>query len=81
MYLLDKYEKEICLERACNYINSNYNGRWKWRNILKDSKNNIIIVDDLNIFLLGIEDLIIIKNGNNLLIGKKDSAQDIKKIK
>lgn len=45
-----------------------------------DSKNNIVLVEDLNVSLLGIEDLMIIKNGNNLLIGKKDRAQDIKKI-
>lgn len=56
-------------------------------NIFKDSKvnkldslNNIVLVDDLNVSLLGVENLIIVKNGNNLLIGKKDRAQDIKKI-
>lgn len=55
-------------------------------NILKDSKvkgldskNNIVLVDDLNISLLGIEDLVVVKNGDNLLIGKKDRVQDIKK--
>lgn len=56
-------------------------------NIFKESKvkelesyNNIVIVDDLNVSLLGIEDLLVIKNGNNLLIGKKERAQEIKKV-
>lgn len=45
-----------------------------------DSKNNIILVDELDVALLGVEDLLIIKNGKNLLISKKNRAQDIKKI-
>ena len=45
-----------------------------------DSKNNIVISDDLNISLLGIEDLIIVQNKENLLITKKNRTQDIKKI-
>ena len=45
-----------------------------------DSKNNIVISDDLNISLLGIEDLVIVQNKKNLLITKKNRTQDIKKI-
>lgn len=45
-----------------------------------DSYNNIVIVEDLNVSLLGIEDLLVIKSGDNLLIGKKERAQDIKKV-
>ena len=45
-----------------------------------DSKNNIVISDDLNISLLGIENLVIVKDKNNLLISKKNRIQDIKKI-
>lgn len=45
-----------------------------------DSQNNIILVEDLNVSLLGVEDLLIVKNGENLLISKKNRAQDIKKI-
>ena len=45
-----------------------------------DSKNNIVISDDLNISLLGIENLVIVKNSNNLLITKREKIQDIKKL-
>lgn len=45
-----------------------------------DSKNNIVISDDLNISLLGIENLVIVKDKNNLLISKKNKVQDLKKI-
>ena len=45
-----------------------------------DSKNNIVISDDLNISLLGIEDLVIVQNKENLLITRKNRTQDIKKI-
>lgn len=45
-----------------------------------ESSDNIIICKDCTISLLGIKNLIIIKNENNILISHKDSAQDIKKI-
>lgn len=45
-----------------------------------DSSNNIIIAEGVKISLLGINDLIIIKSGDNLLISTKERAQDIKKI-
>ncbi len=45
-----------------------------------DSKNNIVISKDLNISLLGIEDLVIVQNKENLLITRKNRTQDIKKI-
>lgn len=45
-----------------------------------DSKNNIVISDNLNISLLGIEDLVIVQNKENLLITKKNRTQDIKKL-
>ena len=45
-----------------------------------DSKNNIVISDDLNISLLGIENLIIVKSNDNLLITKREKIQDIKKL-
>ncbi len=45
-----------------------------------DSKNNIVISEDLNISLLGIEDLVIVQNKENLLITKKNRTQDIKNI-
>lgn len=45
-----------------------------------DSKNNIVISNDIEISLLGVSDLVIIKEKNKLLITRKDRTQDIKKI-
>lgn len=45
-----------------------------------DSKNNIVISDDIEISLLGVNELVIVKEKNKLLIAKKDRTQDIKKI-
>ncbi|MGL6169295.1 MAG: hypothetical protein ACRC0Y_13510 [Fusobacteriaceae bacterium] len=46
----------------------------------QDSLNNIVIAEDSIVSLLGVENLIVVKNGNNILIASKDKAQDIKKI-
>ena len=48
--------------------------------IIHDSNDNIIICNDCTVSLLGVKNLIVVKNGNNILISHKDSAQDIKKI-
>lgn len=48
--------------------------------IICNSTNNIVICKDCLVSLLGVKNLIVIKNGNNILISHKDSAQDIKKI-
>lgn len=48
--------------------------------VLCDSSNNIIICNDCIVSLLGIKDLVIIKNGDNILISHKENVQDIKKI-
>ncbi|MGL5125781.1 MAG: hypothetical protein ACRC6U_07305 [Fusobacteriaceae bacterium] len=48
--------------------------------LLQDSLNNIVIAEDSIVSLLGVENLIVVKNGNNILIASKDRAQDIKKI-
>ena len=45
-----------------------------------ESSNNIIIGDNTVISLLGINDLVIVKNRDNILISKKNKLQDIKKI-
>lgn len=45
-----------------------------------DSKNNIVVGDNSNISLLGVQDLVVVKNGNNILIANKNRTQDIKKI-
>ena len=48
--------------------------------IIHDANNNIVICKDCVVSLLGVKNLIVVKNGNNLLISHKDNAQDIKKI-
>lgn len=48
--------------------------------IIHDSNNNIVIGKDCTISLLGVKNLIVVKNGDNILISHRDSAQDIKKI-
>ncbi|MGL5052199.1 MAG: mannose-1-phosphate guanylyltransferase [Cetobacterium sp.] len=50
------------------------------KTILHDAKDNIIICDNCTVSLLGVKNLIVVKNGDNILISHKDSAQDIKKI-
>lgn len=46
-----------------------------------DSYNNIVVAEDVKISLLGVKELVIIKNGDNILIADKKRTQDIKKIK
>lgn len=45
-----------------------------------DSRDNIIVGDNSNISLLGVKNLVVVKNGNNILIANKNRTQDIKKI-
>lgn len=45
-----------------------------------DSKNNIVVGDGVNISLLGVENLVVVKNGDNILIADKSRTQDIKKL-
>ena len=45
-----------------------------------DSKNNIVVGDGINISLLGVENLVVVKNGDNILIADKSRTQDIKKL-
>lgn len=48
--------------------------------IIHDANNNIVICKDCTVSLLGVKNLIVVKNGENILISHKESAQDIKKI-
>ncbi|WP_418966079.1 mannose-1-phosphate guanylyltransferase [Cetobacterium sp.] len=45
-----------------------------------DSSDNIVIGDGITISLLGVKDLVIVKNGKNILVADKNRTQDIKKI-
>lgn len=45
-----------------------------------DAVNNIIVGDGTKISLLGVKDLVVVKNGDNILIANKSRTQDIKKI-
>lgn len=45
-----------------------------------DSSDNIVIGENITISLLGIKNLVVVKNGENILIANKNRTQDIKKI-
>jgi len=45
-----------------------------------ESNGNIVIAGDCVVSLLGVENLIVVKNDQNILIAQKDKAQEIKKI-
>lgn len=45
-----------------------------------DSSDNIVIGEDVTISLLGVKNLVVVKNGQNILIANKSRTQDIKKI-
>ncbi|MEG1518844.1 MAG: sugar phosphate nucleotidyltransferase [Cetobacterium sp.] len=45
-----------------------------------DSIDNIVVGDGTRISLLGVKNLVIVKNGDNILIANKNRTQDIKKI-
>ncbi|MGL4628053.1 MAG: mannose-1-phosphate guanylyltransferase [Cetobacterium sp.] len=45
-----------------------------------DSVDNIVVGDGTKISLLGVKDLVVVKNGDNILIANKSRTQDIKKI-
>ncbi|MDF1617760.1 mannose-1-phosphate guanylyltransferase [Petrocella sp. FN5] len=45
-----------------------------------DSTGNIIISNNDTIVTIGVDDLVIVKNGSNLLVCHKDRVQDLKKV-
>lgn len=45
-----------------------------------DSMDNIVVGDGSSISLLGVKNLVVVKNGDNILIANKNRTQDIKKI-
>lgn len=45
-----------------------------------DAIDNIVVGDGAKISLLGVKDLVVVKNGDNILIASKFRTQDIKKI-
>lgn len=50
------------------------------KTITHEANNNIIICSDCTVSLLGVKNLIVVKNEDNILICHKDSVQDIRKI-
>ena len=46
----------------------------------QDSRDNIVIAKDSIVSLLGVENLVVVQNGVNILIASRDKVQDIKKI-
>jgi len=45
-----------------------------------DSTDNIVVAKGSVVSLLGVENLIVIRNGDNILVAHKEKGQDIKKI-
>jgi hypothetical protein len=46
----------------------------------QDSKDNIVVAKGSVVSLLGVENLVVIRNGDNILVAHKDKGQEIKKI-
>lgn len=46
----------------------------------QDSTDNIIVAKGCVVSLLGVENLIVVRNGDNILVAHKDKGQEIKKI-
>ena len=48
--------------------------------ILQDAANNLVRSDGVHISIVGLSDLIVIANGDSILIAPRDRAQDVKKV-
>lgn len=48
--------------------------------MLEDAANNLVRTDGLHISIIGLSDLIVIANGDSILIAPRDRAQDVKKV-
>lgn len=48
--------------------------------IVEDGANNLIRTDGPHVSIVGLSDLIVIANGNSILIAPRDRAQDVKKV-
>ena len=48
--------------------------------ILEDAANNLVRTDGIHISVIGLSDLIVIANGDSILIAPRDRAQDVKKV-
>lgn len=48
--------------------------------ILEDAANNLVRSDGVHISIVGLSDLIVIANGDSILIAPRDRAQDVKKV-
>jgi len=70
----DSLDRELVKD---SYLNSVKNVSMYY---FQNSTNNLIysLSDDIKVYLIDVKDLIIVKNGQNLLIVKKGSSQDIK---
>jgi mannose-1-phosphate guanylyltransferase / mannose-6-phosphate isomerase len=48
--------------------------------IVEDGANNLIRTDGPHVSIVGLSDLIVVANGNSILIAPRDRAQDVKKV-
>ena len=47
---------------------------------LLDSANNLVLANGIHVSAIGVEDMVIVPNGNSVLIMPRDRAQDVKKV-
>jgi len=48
--------------------------------LVQDSSHNIVVAKNSVVSLLGVENLIVVRNGDNILVAHRDRGQEIKKI-
>jgi mannose-1-phosphate guanylyltransferase len=48
--------------------------------LLLDTKNSFVYSDDGLVALIGLDDVVVVKEGNATLVCKRDKAEDVKKI-
>jgi mannose-1-phosphate guanylyltransferase len=48
--------------------------------VLVDAKRNITVTDDGVIALIGVEDLVVVRSGNAVLVAPRDRAQDVRAV-
>jgi mannose-1-phosphate guanylyltransferase len=45
-----------------------------------DGTGNVVLTDDLLVAAVGVDNLVIVKSGDALLVIRKDAAQDVRKV-
>ncbi len=68
-------------EAAARYYREDGSGnRLSGRALSLDSSNSIVVSDQGLVALLGVEDLIVVRSGNAVLVCRRDRAQDVRRV-